>query len=81
MDLLDDEGWADMLIVSLVSRKHDPAQDDPANFVEMDPIKIYVNGTKCLRCWRVLPEVGQSHAHPGLCRRCESVVTAQDAAA
>ena len=31
-------------------------------------------GTKCDRCWRVLPEVGQSHAHPTLCRRCEAVV-------
>jgi len=31
-------------------------------------------GTKCERCWRVLPEVGQSQAHPGLCRRCETVV-------
>jgi isoleucyl-tRNA synthetase len=31
-------------------------------------------GQKCDRCWRVLPEVGQSHAHPTLCRRCESVV-------
>ena len=31
-------------------------------------------GQECDRCWRVLPEVGQSHAHPTLCRRCEAVV-------
>jgi isoleucyl-tRNA synthetase len=31
-------------------------------------------GTKCDRCWRVLEEVGQSTAHPTLCRRCEAVV-------
>jgi isoleucyl-tRNA synthetase len=31
-------------------------------------------GAKCDRCWRVLPEVGQSSAHPTLCRRCEAVV-------
>ncbi len=31
-------------------------------------------GTKCQRCWMVLPEVGQSAAHPGLCRRCEDAV-------
>ncbi len=33
-------------------------------------------GTKCDRCWRVLPEVGLSAAHPTLCRRCEAVVEA-----
>ncbi len=33
-------------------------------------------GQKCDRCWRVLPEVGTSPAHPTLCRRCEAVVTA-----
>ncbi len=31
-------------------------------------------GAKCQRCWMVLPEVGQSSAHPGLCRRCEDAV-------
>ena len=32
-------------------------------------------GAKCARCWRVLPEVGQDHAHPALCRRCVDVVS------
>ncbi len=32
------------------------------------------DGNKCERCWRVLPEVGFSAKHPGLCRRCEEVV-------
>ncbi len=32
------------------------------------------SGTKCERCWRVLPEVGQSKTHADLCQRCESVV-------
>jgi isoleucyl-tRNA synthetase len=31
-------------------------------------------GEKCLRCWRVLPEVGQVAAHPALCRRCADAV-------
>jgi len=30
-------------------------------------------GDKCLRCWKVLPDVG-SHAHPGVCGRCDAVV-------
>jgi len=31
-------------------------------------------GNKCVRCWRVLPEVGTSAAHPTLCLRCEDAV-------
>jgi isoleucyl-tRNA synthetase len=31
---------------------------------------------KCARCWRYRPSVGTSKAHPDLCDRCESVVTA-----
>jgi isoleucyl-tRNA synthetase len=31
---------------------------------------------KCARCWRHRPAVGTSTAHPDLCDRCESVVTA-----
>src|SRR5438128_2357658 len=31
---------------------------------------------KCARCWRHRPTVGASKAHPDLCDRCESVVTA-----
>ncbi|MBP0443200.1 isoleucine--tRNA ligase [Roseomonas sp. SSH11] len=31
-------------------------------------------GHKCDRCWRVLPEVGRSAAHPTLCLRCEAAV-------
>ena len=31
---------------------------------------------KCARCWRHRPTVGANKAHPDLCDRCESVVTA-----
>jgi isoleucyl-tRNA synthetase len=27
-------------------------------------------GSKCERCWKVLPEVGTHASHPGLCTRC-----------
>jgi len=37
-------------------------------------------GEKCQRCWKVLPEVGQSHAHPDLCGRCAAAVDALAAA-
>ena len=32
------------------------------------------SGEKCQRCWMVLPEVGKSAEHPGLCNRCEDAV-------
>jgi isoleucyl-tRNA synthetase len=31
-------------------------------------------GTKCARCWKVLPEVGQDKTHPDLCHRCADAV-------
>ena len=31
-------------------------------------------GEKCARCWKVLPDVG-SHAHDGLCARCDEAVS------
>jgi isoleucyl-tRNA synthetase len=36
-------------------------------------------GDKCQRCWNYSPYVGTSPAHPGLCRRCEDVVSARRA--
>ncbi|WP_367160663.1 isoleucine--tRNA ligase [Kozakia baliensis] len=41
------------------------------------PLVHQAEGEKCLRCWRVLPEVGTHDQHPGLCLRCVAVVEAQ----
>ncbi len=32
------------------------------------------SGEKCARCWRVLAEVGEDAAHPGLCGRCAEAI-------
>jgi isoleucyl-tRNA synthetase len=61
---LSAEAWEEVLIVSQISLTGGEA----AASVAIAP------GSKCDRCWRVLPEVGQSAAHPALCRRCEAVV-------
>jgi isoleucyl-tRNA synthetase len=64
--LLDAAAWAEIAIVSSVTLVSDtdgpPARVTPAS------------GEKCARCWRVLPEVGSSAAHPGLCLRCTDAV-------
>ncbi|SEN40678.1 Isoleucyl-tRNA synthetase [Loktanella fryxellensis] len=31
-------------------------------------------GSKCQRCWKILPDVG-SHAHPGVCARCDAALS------
>jgi isoleucyl-tRNA synthetase len=65
--LLTAEGWAETCITSGMTLAAGPAV---AAQVELAP------GTKCERCWRVLPEVAAAAVHPGLCRRCEAVVEA-----
>ena len=61
--LLSEDQWAEILIVPAVSL--DAAQPVAASIAP---------GDKCARCWKMLPEVGQTKAHPGLCLRCAEVV-------
>jgi len=62
-DLIDDlESWADICITS------------GAVFTSMSGAHI-APGTKCERCWRVLPEVGTNAVHPSLCIRCCEAVS------
>jgi isoleucyl-tRNA synthetase len=72
--------WAELAITSDAPIRTDPpeifAGEGQIASVGADLTVVFkpARGQKCDRCWRVLPEVGQSHAHPTLCRRCESVV-------
>jgi isoleucyl-tRNA synthetase len=61
--LLSEDQWAEILIVPAVSL--DAVQPVLASIAP---------GDKCARCWKVLPEVGQTAAHPALCLRCAEVV-------
>ncbi len=67
-DLLTAEEWADVLIVPNVTLGDAPA-----------PAAVLAPGTKCARCWKVLPEVGENALHPALCRRCCDAVEAMPA--
>ncbi len=42
---------------------------------EIGVVPGLAEGSKCERCWMVLPEVGRHADHPGLCDRCHDVVT------
>ena len=69
-DLLSDPDWADLAIVSQLQTSIDlhAAAGTTAARVSL------AAGTKCARCWRVLPEVGSVAAHPALCLRCADAV-------
>jgi isoleucyl-tRNA synthetase len=48
-----------------------------AEVSERDAVTVEVAsapGTKCARCWRILPSTGHSAAHPGTCERCADVL-------
>ncbi|HEV7266238.1 MAG TPA: isoleucine--tRNA ligase [Falsiroseomonas sp.] len=82
-DLLDEASWAEVCIVSGFSKSTEMTSlaladaAEPTAIPGVLPVFEPAPGTKCDRCWRVLPEVGQSQAHPTLCRRCEAVVEGQ----
>ena len=67
-DLLTADEWADVLIVPNVTLGDAPA-----------PAAVVAPGTKCVRCWKVLLEVGENALHPALCRRCCDAVEAMPA--
>ena len=64
--LLDDAAWSEIAIVSFVRTVPDTAEP---------PSRVTpASGEKCVRCWRVLPEVGSNATHPALCLRCSDAV-------
>jgi isoleucyl-tRNA synthetase len=74
LGLLTSDEWAEVCIVSgfeSASASAAGLSDPPRVVWDYRP-----DSQRCDRCWRVLPEVGGSAAHPTLCRRCEAVVEA-----
>jgi len=64
--LQTEDQWAEIAIVSDVRTSCD--DNEPLATISAAP------GSKCARCWRVLPEVGQQPNHPALCARCADAV-------
>ena len=77
--LLSWDDWAEVCIVSAFESDDDEVEPGRTGRSPDAVVNVSVApGAKCARCWRVLPEVGRSAAHPGLCLRCEAVVEAQE---
>ncbi|MBM3516596.1 MAG: isoleucine--tRNA ligase [Alphaproteobacteria bacterium] len=70
----------DLAEVAITSTIHVVAGEPPAaayRLAEVPGVGVTValaEGTRCERCWRVLPEVG-AYSHADLCGRCEDVLT------
>ena len=77
MELLGDEDWADLAIVSTLQRVYDPERD--RGVLDGNHLEVRADrapGEKCARCWRVLEEVGTGPSRAPLCLRCEAAVAA-----
>jgi isoleucyl-tRNA synthetase len=74
---LEDVDFAELCITSGFSLEIGAVPADASSLPDVPGVAVVVydaEGTKCARCWRVLPEVGDIAAHPDLCCRCAAVV-------
>jgi isoleucyl-tRNA synthetase len=76
-DLLRDVDLAELCITSAGTVRPGPVADDAFTLPDVAEVGARVSpalGDRCERCWRVLPEVGQTRGHTDLCDRCAAVV-------
>jgi isoleucyl-tRNA synthetase len=67
----------DLCITSALTLTDDPSPAEAFRMPETEGVGVVfekADGTKCQRCWKILPDVG-THAHPGVCGRCDSALT------
>jgi isoleucyl-tRNA synthetase len=75
--LLRDVDLAELCITSDGEVIAAPPPEDAFTLPDLPGIGVVVRdaaGSKCERCWRVLPEVGNVAEHADLCHRCAGVV-------
>jgi isoleucyl-tRNA synthetase len=71
------DAWNELFIVSDHRFGTGAGPDDAFRLADVPGVAVSValaQGTKCERCWKVLPDVGTDAALPALCGRCASVV-------
>ncbi len=74
--LLAGVDFEDVCITSSLALTVGAAPDGAFALAEVPGVAVVfrkAEGEKCERCWRHLPDVG-SHAHPGLCARCDAAL-------
>jgi isoleucyl-tRNA synthetase len=74
----------DLAETTITSAAHVSGNAAPEGAFKIDEVQgaavsfAKAEGAKCARCWKILPEVGKSAAHPHLCLRCEAAVSEHD---
>ena len=66
----------DLCITSGLVISKDPPPSEAFRIPEIDGVAMVfekAEGEKCLRCWKILPDVG-THAHEGVCGRCNEAL-------
>ena len=75
--VLETVAFDDMCITSGIKVTTDAAPDGAFRLDDVADVAVVfarAEGEKCQRCWKILPDVG-THAHPGVCGRCDSALT------
>ncbi len=82
--LLKEMDFAGLCIASGVTLREGEAPEGAFRLDDVPGVGVVVGlaqGTKCERCWQVLPEVGKHADHPLLCERCHDAVVNHNAEA
>ncbi|MCF6444952.1 isoleucine--tRNA ligase [Nereida sp. MMG025] len=75
--ITDAELFADLCITSQLTLSRDAAPEDAFVLADVEDVAVSfakAEGSKCDRCWKVLPDVG-THAHTGVCSRCDTALS------
>jgi isoleucyl-tRNA synthetase len=81
VSLLKDLDLAEISITSASQITETPAPENAFKLEDVAGVAVAFSkaeGTKCARCWKILPEVGRSRTHAQLCMRCEAAVGEHD---
>jgi len=68
--------FADICITSDIVLTGDPRPAEAYRMPEVEDVGVVferAEGTKCQRCWKILPDVGR-HSYPGTCKRCSEAL-------
>jgi len=74
--ITDPDGFATLCITSGLSLTTDPAPEGAFTAEDVPGVAVVFHqaeGTKCQRCWKILPDVG-THKHAGTCQRCSDAL-------
>jgi len=76
VEALKSVNFADICITSTIQVTNDPMPAEAFRLPEIEGVGVVferAEGEKCQRCWKILPDVGQSD-HDGVCGRCSEAL-------